>query len=62
MRGNADFLIAEEGGEYDYLLVIGAAQLLRLSQRIEARRELIRMWDENHIENIIQNLNDGSEV
>jgi len=60
MKGKADFVVAEEGGEYDYLLVIGGCTNCCASvSGYEAKKKLIRMWDENHIENIIQTLNDG---
>ncbi|HWQ79527.1 MAG TPA: hypothetical protein VN381_11950 [Anaerovoracaceae bacterium] len=61
MQGEADFIIAEEGGEYDYLLVIGGCTNCCASTgQYKARKDTIRMWDESHIENTIQVLlNDG---
>ena len=55
LKEKADFAIAEEGGEYDYLLVIGGCTSCCASASgYEAKREVLRMWDQNHIENIIQ--------
>lgn len=60
MEGEVEFVTAEEGGEYDYLLVIGGCTSCCASvSRYKAKIAMIRMWDESHIENTVQLLNDG---
>lgn len=55
-----EFVLAEEGAEYDYLLVIGGCTNCCASySQYKARIKTIRMWDESHIEKIIQELIDG---
>lgn len=58
--GAAEFVIAEEGAEYDYLLVIGGCTNCCASySQYKAGIKTIRMWDESHIERIVQELIDG---
>ena len=58
----AEFVIAEEGAEYDYLLVLGGCTNCCASySQYKAGIKTIRMWDESHIEKVIQELIDGEE-
>jgi hypothetical protein len=52
-----EFAIAREGGEYDDLLVIGGCtNCCAAVSSYQARRDTIRMWDESHIDTVIQRL------
>lgn len=58
----AEFVMAEEGAEYDYLLVIGGCTNCCASYRqYKARKDTIRMWDESHIENAIMQIKKWEE-
>lgn len=60
MQGQAEFVVAEEGGEYDYLLVIGGCTNCCASySQYKVRYDTIRMWDNGHIENTISKLKNG---
>lgn len=60
MQGQAEFVVAEEGGEYDYLLVIGGCTNCCASySQYKAQNDTIRMWDNGHIENTISKLKNG---
>jgi hypothetical protein len=60
MQGQAEFVVAEEGGEYDYLLVIGGCTNCCASySQYKVRNDMIRMWDNGHIENTISKLKNG---
>lgn len=59
-QGQAEFVVAEEGGEYDYLLVIGGCTNCCASySQYKVRNDTIRMWDNGHIENTISKLKNG---
>lgn len=56
-KGAAAFVIAEEGTEYDRLLVIGGCTNCCASvDRYTVKGDSIRMWDEDHIDTIINNI------
>ena len=56
----AEFVIAEEGGEYDTLLVIGGCTNCCASySQYKVRNDTIRMWDENHIDETVQKIKNG---
>ena len=60
LQGEAEFVIAEEGAPYDYLLVIGGCTNCCASICLyQAKNDPIRMWDESHIENTIKNIKNG---
>ena len=53
----AEFEIAEEGKEYDYLLVIGGCTNCCASYcQYESKNDTILMWDEKHIDEIVNKL------
>lgn len=55
LLGKAEFVIAEEGIEYDFLLVIGGCTNCCASHnQYKAGKETIKIWDENHIDKTIQ--------
>ena len=57
MQGEAEFVIAEEGMEYDFVLVIGGCTNCCASHcQYKARKDTIRMWDEAHIENTMKKI------
>lgn len=57
MQDEAEFVIAEEGGEYDYLLVIGGCTNCCASySQYKAGNGVLRIWDESHTEKIIEEL------
>lgn len=54
LQGEAEFVMAEEGREYDYLLVIGGCTNCCASySQYKVKNGTIKMWDESHINNII---------
>lgn len=59
-NGDAEFVIAEEGREYDTLLIIGGCtNCCASSSQYKAKGETIRMWDEDHIQTIINTIKNG---
>jgi hypothetical protein len=62
MLGKAEFVIAEEGMEYDFLLVIGGCTNCCASHcQYKAKTDTIFMWDEAHIDETIKKLKNGRE-
>ncbi|HVI43032.1 MAG TPA: hypothetical protein VM577_20690 [Anaerovoracaceae bacterium] len=60
IQGLAEFAIAEEGAEYDYLLVIGGCTNCCASYcQYKVRNDTIHMWDESHIEKAIKIIKNG---
>ena len=60
LDGTAELAIAEEGTEYDILLVIGGCTNCCASYgQYRAKNDTILMWDENHIEDIIMKIKNG---
>jgi hypothetical protein len=56
-QGAAEFVIAEEGSEYDYLLIIGGCTNCCASHhQYGAKKDIVKMWDESHIEEAINKL------
>ena len=56
-RGQIDFAYAEEGVLYDALLVIGGCTNCCASfSQYKSKRECIKMWDKNHIESVVNDL------
>jgi hypothetical protein len=54
-KGRIDFRYAEEGVRYDLLLVIGGCPSCCASHcQYEAEHDTVKMWDEGHIEDIIE--------
>ncbi len=54
LAGSADFVIAEEGKEYDVLLIIGGCTNCCASHtQYRTIGDTIKMWDEAHIEETI---------
>jgi len=54
---NVEFAVAEEGKEYDFLLVIGGCTNCCASYcQYQVKNDTIRMWDEDHIEQIINKI------
>ncbi len=57
MQGEAEFVTAEEGVEYDSLLVIGGcANCCASYSQYKTGNGIICMWDESHTEKIIQEI------
>ena len=53
----ADFEIAREGRSYDRLLVIGGCPSCCASyEQFSARSGAVKMWDESHIERVVEEL------
>lgn len=62
LEGTAEFVIAEEGKEYDTLLVIGGCTNCCASHsQYKAANEPIKMWDETHIDKTIKYLKKREE-
>lgn len=62
MQGKAEFVIAEEGKEYDVLLVIGGCTNCCASYcQYKSKNDTILMWDENHIDKTIQQIKKWEE-
>lgn len=54
-----DFEYAEEGEQYDHLLVIGGCTACCPAyDQYTVRGDVLKMWSEDHIENIKQKLED----
>ena len=63
LNGTAEFVIAEEGIEYDCLLVIGGCTNCCASYcQYKAKNDTIRMWDESHIDSTIKKIKNGRNV
>ncbi|MEA4922628.1 MAG: hypothetical protein VB031_04585 [Eubacteriaceae bacterium] len=55
---DVDFQIAEEGVDYDYLLVIGGCTNCCASHcQFSTKEGVVKMWDEQHIDKVIKNIN-----
>ncbi len=62
LEGNADLVIAEEGVEYDFLLIIGGCTNCCASfSQYGTKHDLIKMWDQEHIDNVISKLSKQEE-
>lgn len=62
LQGKAELVIAEEGKEYDFLLVIGGCTNCCASySQYKAKNESILMWDETHIDNVIEKIEKWEE-
>jgi len=62
LDGSAELVIAEEGREYDALLVIGGCTNCCASHtQYKTNGDTIKMWDEAHIEETIQKLRKQEE-
>lgn len=62
LQGEAEILIAEEGGEYDHLLVIGGCTNCCASvNQYMAKKDIIKMWDDEHIEKTINKIKKQEE-
>lgn len=62
LEGTAEFVIAEEGKEYDALLVIGGCTNCCASHsQYKAASEPIKMWDEAHVDETINKLKKQEE-
>jgi len=62
LDGTAEFVIAEEGKEYDYILVIGGCTNCCASHsQYKTINEIIKMWDEDHIERTINKIKKQEE-
>ena len=56
-EGKVEFVIAEEGVEYDFILVIGGCIKCCASySQYKAKNDVVLMWDEKHIEQTIKKL------
>lgn len=53
---NIDFEIAEENTEYDVILVIGGCTSCCASYKQFNSKEVIKMWQKDHIQNIISRI------
>lgn len=54
---DVDFLHAEEGVEYDSILVIGGCTNCCASHcQFSTREGVIKMWDEKHIEDVLSRI------
>lgn len=57
LNGKAEFMIAEEGKEYDSLLVIGGCTNCCASyHQYKSKNDTVFMWDENHIKDAINKI------
>ncbi len=62
LAGTAELVIAEEGGEYDFLLVIGGCTNCCASySQYHAKHGPIKMWDEAHMDDVIKKLKKQEE-
>jgi len=62
MLGEAEFVIAEEGVEYDHLLIIGGCTNCCASfSQYRAKEEAIKIWDEGQIDTTIKKLRKQEE-
>lgn len=60
LEGEAAFEFAEEGKEYDHLLVIGGCTNCCASYcQYKAKNDTILIWDENHIEKTVNKIKNG---
>ncbi|MEG0663421.1 MAG: hypothetical protein RR472_09085, partial [Anaerovoracaceae bacterium] len=58
-RANVDFLIAEEGVEYDYLIVIGGCTNCCASHcQFSTKEGLVKMWDREHIDKVLESIDE----
>ncbi len=56
-KDKIEFQYAEEGVSYDILLVIGGCTNCCASHcQYDVKRDCIKMWDESHVEEIIEKL------
>jgi hypothetical protein len=62
LQGEAEFVIAEEGTEYDQLLVIGGCTNCCASfSQYSTKNGVIKIWDENHIDETINKIRKQEE-
>ena len=62
MLEEAEFVIAEEGAEYDQLLVIGGCTNCCASfSQYKTKQDVTKIWDGSHIEETINNLKKQEE-
>lgn len=61
-QGFAEFAVAEEGREYDRLLIIGGCtNCCASATQYTVKGDSIRMWDQDHVDTIINNIKKWGE-
>lgn len=62
MQGEAEFVIAEEGAEYDNLLVIGGCTNCCASHsQYKSIEDVIKIWEKDHVADTIKKLRKQEE-
>lgn len=55
--GKVDFVIAEEGRTYDFLLIIGGCTNCCASyKQYDWKTEIVKLWDEEHLPSVIETI------
>lgn len=58
-RKNIDFQVAEEGQEYDVILVIGGCTNCCASHcQFTSKEGVLMLWDEGHVEKILNSIDE----